>query len=534
MDASSRTDLRKQAIRPALLVAGVYVFVSAVWILASDRVVDVLFAPEAMSLAQTLKGWAFVTVTGVLIFYGCYRLNRSLLATETLERLAHYDPATGLPNKLLFLPLVETALQQAAHRREPAAMMVVRLNGLERYSQGLAFDPGDPVAAVVAGRIAPCLQADHRLARLDERTLAVLVPGPVTPDRVALLAESLISVIVIPVQVEHAEISVHPAVGASFYPDDALTTDRLLHTAEAAAARATRRGEARVAFYTSGISRAAFERFQIESRLKKAIEEGGLTVAYQPQVDLRSREIVGAETLVRWHDAQLGQMSPAVFIPLAEEAGLIGRITRFVLQRTLATLAEMDAEGLSPIRIAVNVSGREIAAGGIERLIPRLSQEYRVTPDRLEIELTETAAMDDPESTALALQALRAVGVHVALDDFATGYSSLAQLHQFSLDKLKIDRGFVAGLPHDQKNLGICKAVISMADTLGLGVVAEGVETEAAARALAEMGCHLAQGYFFYKPLPETDFLRLMRVETRRVEAGGTNVALFRRRGEER
>jgi EAL domain-containing protein (putative c-di-GMP-specific phosphodiesterase class I) len=352
----------QRAVRPAALVAGLYTAASALWILVSDRLVEAMFAASgAVLLAQTLKGWAFVAVTGGLIFYGCYRLNRSLLTTESFERLAHYDAATGLPNKLLFLPLVENCLQQAA----------------------------------------------------------------------------------------------------------------------------------------------------------------------------RSRAVVGAEALVRWYDAELGEVEPAVFIPLAEESGLIGRITRLVLRRTVAMLATLNAGAARPVRIAVNVSGREIAAGQVDRLIRELTREQDVSAEHLEIELTETAAMDDPELTALALQALRGIGVRVALDDFATGYSSLAQLHQFRLDKIKIDRGFVSNLPKDAKNLGICKAVIAMAHTLGLDVVAEGVETEAAARTLTELGCHLAQGHFFYRPLREADFERLLCTGAQGRAADESNVAVFPRRGTE-
>lgn len=513
MEAADESSRRRAALKSALILSVGYVIVAGLWILLSDAAVDALFPAEKIRLVQTLKGWLFVIVSGLLIFLVSLKFNLALLKSRALERWVHYDPATGVPNKRLFLTLLEAALEDAKTYKGRVAVMVIRLNELDKLSQAVGVDISDDVAVTAVERIRSCLRQRDRMARLGARTFTIMVVEPFTPVQLMTLGQSILSILMLPIKVNSVleEINVRPVAGVGIFPDNGDAPQRLLHAAEVAALKAGRKiGNTYVEFYTSYFSQVAADRIRLESRLKSAIEMGVFEVNYQPQVDLSTRRIVGVEALIRWRDPGQGDVSPGIFIPLAEETGQIGRISSFVIRQVVVMFDYLKAKGLKPVKVAVNISGMEIAGGHVARLIQMAVDQQDINPELLELEITETAAMDDPEVTRHTLQILREIGVGVALDDFATGYSSLMHLQRFKLDKLKIDQAFVRDIPGNQNNAGICKAIIAMARTLGLQVVAEGVETEEAAQALQSYGCDLAQGYLFSPAVSLIEFERLL------------------------
>lgn len=504
---------RRAALKSALILSLGYVIIAGLWILVSDAAVDTLFPAEQVRLVQTLKGWLFVSVSGLLIFLVSLKFNLALLRSRALERRVHYDPVTGVPNRHLFLTQLGTALKDAKTHKGRVGVMVVRLNELDKLSQAAGEDISDEVAVTAVERIQSCMRPGDRMARLGGRTFTIMVVEPFTPAQMMTLGQCVLSALSMPVKVntDLEEITVRPAAGVGVFPDNGDTPQRLLHTAEMAVLKAAHEsGNRNIEFYSSDFSEAAADRIRLEQRLKQAIEAEAFEVHYQPQVDLNTRRIVGAEALIRWRDPGQGEIPPEFFIPLAEETGQISRISNFVIRRVVGMLEHLKTKGLKPVTVSVNISGMEIADGGIDRLIQAVIDQRAVDPKLLELEITETAAMEDPEATGRVLQILRSFGIGVALDDFATGYSSLMHLQRFKLDKLKIDQAFVRDIPGNQNNAGICKAIIAMAHTLGLQVVAEGVETEGAARALQSYGCNLAQGYLFSPPVSLTEFERLL------------------------
>lgn len=504
---------RRAALKSALILSLGYVIIAGLWILASDAAVDALFPAEQVRLVQTLKGWLFVAVSGLLIFLVSLKFNLALLRSRTLERRAHYDPVTGVPNRHLFLTQLGAALKDAKTHQGRVAVIVIRLNELDKLSQAIGADISDDVANTAVERIRSCLRPDDRMARLGGRTFTIMVVEPFTPVQVMTLGQCILSVMALPIKVNAVleEISVRPVAGVGIFPDNGDTAQRLLHAAEVAALKAgAESGNTGIEFYTPHFSEIAADQFRLELRLKQAIEAGAFEVHYQPQVDLNTRRIIGAEALIRWQDPEQGDVRPEVFIPLAEETGLISRISSFVIRQVVAMLDYLQKKGLEPVAVAINISGVEIAGGRVDHLIQMAIEHQNIDPKLLEVEITETAAMEDPQATGRAVQVLRGNGIGVALDDFGTGYSSLMHLQRFKLDKLKIDQAFVRDIPGNQNNAGICKAIIAMAHTLGLQVVAEGVETEEAARALQSYGCNLAQGYLFSPPVSLTEFERLL------------------------
>lgn len=504
---------RRAASKSALILSLGYVIISGLWILLSDAAVDALFPVEQFRLVHTLKGWLFVAVSGLLIYLVSLKFNLELLRSRALERWVHYDPVTGVPNRHLFLTLLETALEDAKTYKGRVGVVVIRLNELDKLSQAVGADISDDVAVTAVERIRACLRPNDRMARLGARTFTIMMVEPFTPAQVMTLSQCILSSLSMPVKMnaDLEEVTVRPAAGVGVFPDNGDTAQRLLHAAEMAVLKAGHEsGYRNIEFYSSRFSEVAADRIRLELRLKQAIETEAFEVHYQPQIDLSTRRIVGAEALIRWHDPGQGEIPPEMFIPFAEETDQISRISDFVIRRVVNMLDQLKTKGLKPVTVSVNISGMEIAGGDIDRHVQSIIDQRAVDPKLLELEITETAAMEDPEATGRVLQFLRSFGIGVALDDFATGYSSLKHLQRFKLDKLKIDKAFVRGIPGNQGNVGICQAIIAIAKTLGMQVVAEGVETEEAARALQSYGCNLAQGYLFSPPIPLAEFERLL------------------------
>ncbi|MBW7903323.1 MAG: EAL domain-containing protein [Rhodocyclaceae bacterium] len=427
-----------------------------------------------------------------------------------IERKSNFDELTGLPNRNL---LADRLAQGVARCRESGRMLAVLLVNIDRFksaNDALGHAAGDAVLRQAAARIAACLPAGATLARLDgdEFVLACEVDGP---EDAARLAQPLVAALAEPCRVDQRQFFLSASVGAALHPRDGDAGEALLRNATAAMRRVKSAGGDGFGFYAEEMNARALDRLDLENELRRAIDAGELVLHYQPQLNLASGAIVGAEALVRWQHPQRGLIPPARFIPLAEESGLIVRLGEWVLRAACAQNRAWQDAGLPPIGVAVNLSARQVVAQDLVQLTRDVLAETGLDPRYLEIELTESMLMADTETFAGTMQGLRQLAVTLSIDDFGTGFSSLSYLRRFSIGRLKIDQSFVRDLTQDPDAAAIAVAIVSLAHGLGLTVIAEGVETEAQLNFLRARRCDEMQGYLFSRPLPAADFESLLR-----------------------
>ena len=423
-------------------------------------------------------------------------------AQRRIDYLAHHDALTGLPNRVLMHQRLEQLLASADGRL--MALFFIDLDRFKLINDSLGHPVGDGVLVALAERMTRWTGAADVLARLggDEFVLFLAEPGSV--ERVAAAAADLLADLRRPVQVSGHELVLSASIGIGLYPSDASDADALIQRADRAMYEAKEQGRNNFQFFTRSLIDGAIERLTLEHALRGVVERDELMLLYQPQVDLRTGLLVGAEALVRWRHPKLGLIPPVRFIPLAEDIGAIEAIGRWVLETALGQLVEWDQAGLYMPRIAVNLSMRQIERRDLVAQVSEALHRTGVGPKRLELEVTESILMRDVEGAKAALGALKALGIGIAVDDFGTGYSSLASLRLLPLDRLKIDRAFVADIGDDAGDEAIVRTVIALARSLGLETVAEGVECETQLRFLREEGVDLAQGFLFGKPMSAT------------------------------
>ncbi|WP_041655891.1 bifunctional diguanylate cyclase/phosphodiesterase [Azoarcus sp. KH32C] len=419
---------------------------------------------------------------------------------EQLEHQANHDPLTGLPNRNLLRDRVEQARVHVAREGGEVAVAFVDLDNFKVINDSLGHAVGDELLMVVAARLKSCLRAIDTVARYggDEFVLIVHYPG----DRATIgrVLDRVLQAIARPIQVAGHELMVTCSIGVAMLEGDA-GVDVLLQHADAAMYSAKAAGRSTYAVYTPDLNAAAVERLRLESALRHALERGEIDVHFQPKVD-RAGRVCSLEALARWTSAEFGAISPAVFVPIAEDTGLIGPITEFVLRSACEHAARWIGTGVAPLTIAVNLSPRLFRADG---LVSRVSGELAAAglpAACLELEITEGTLMGEGIDAVQQLRALKAIGVRIAVDDFGTGYSSLAYLTRFPLDILKVDKSFVARAVPGSEEAILARAIVSLGLELGLTVVAEGVETQEQWQLLSDAGCHEFQGYLFSRPLP--------------------------------
>lgn len=363
----------------------------------------------------------------------------------------------------------------------------------------------------VAQRLAGCLREEDTIARMGGDEFVVIQQGIAQPSEAGLLATRLLQQVSQSLILAGHNVVVGASVGISVYPQDGEEISALLKNADTAMYRAKEQGRNCFQYYSSEMSTAGLEHLELESDLRHALERGEFLLHYQPQVDIKSGKIIGAEALIRWQHPDRGMISPAVFIPVAEDIGLIGPIGEWVLHTACAEAKAWQLAGLPSVRVAVNVSGRQISNDHVVDKVVAALKGSNLAPEFLEIEVTESVVMRDATRAISTLNALKNLGVALSIDDFGTGYSSLGYLKRFPLDKLKIDKSFVDGLPTNEDDAAIANAIIAMSHSLRLTVIAEGVETEAQLGFLRAHGCDEMQGYLFSKPLPAQQFTDLLR-----------------------
>jgi len=425
-------------------------------------------------------------------------------AEENIRRLANYDPLTSLPNRTLFGDRVSQAIRQAERTREPLALMFLDLDRFKHINDTLGHDCGDKLLIEVGQRLAAVVRQQDTVSRLGGDEFVLLLPN--TPAGGAMVvAEKLIASICEPCVIGNHELSVTPSIGIAMYPGDGKEFESLSKSADVAMYRAKREGRNTYRFFTQEMQERSARQIQLEAALRHAIKRDELALHYQPQIDIATGDCVGVEALLRWRTAELGSVSPAEFIPLAEETGLILQIGEWVLRAATAQMRRWLDDGSSIKLVAVNLSAVQLRQKDLPDLIDRCLADVGLPPEHLELELTESAAFSHPELAFAMLAQLRARGLKLSIDDFGTGYSSLSYLRRIQIDKLKIDQSFVRDLGKDPEDETLVNAIISMARSLKLTTIAEGVETLEQLTYLQAQGCNEVQGYYFSRPQPAAD-----------------------------
>ena len=433
-------------------------------------------------------------------------------AEDRVRRVAHYDVLTSLPNRSLLIDRLEQLIKTSCRDASRAAVMFIDLDRFKEVNDSLGLDTGDLLLKTIASRISGALRNSDTVARVGGDEFIILLPHVGSSEEVANIAHKLLDAMRAPLMLQEQQLSISASIGVCTYPNDGTTAVELIRNADAAMHRAKSGGRNAYNFYTHELNERALARLQTESALRLAIERRELLLHYQPQVDLGTGCVVGAEALIRWNRPGVGIAMPGQFIPLAEERGLIVAIGQWVLHEAMRQARVWDAAGLTPIRIAVNVSASEFHHNGFMESITQAIAEGSFDPSRIEIEVTEGVAVRDIAATTSMLTELHGLGFRLSLDDFGTGYSSLNYLRHFPIDKIKIDQSFVAELSDEGAgSLRTVRAIINLAKSYSIKVIAEGVENQSQLAALRVEHCDEIQGYLVSQPLPPEEFERLVR-----------------------
>ena len=435
-------------------------------------------------------------------------------AIQQIHRLAYYDVLTELPNRSRFHEKLAETLDFAKRANKAFALMFLDLDQFKRINDTLGHHVGDDLLRIVAQRLTRVVRAEDgagqvRGAKSPERDVCrqggdefiVLLNGVASEEQASRAANRVIETLAQPISIGTQEVFVSASIGIVMYPRDGEDLDTLLKNADVAMYHAKSEGRNRYAFYHDSMRQATARRLSLEHDLRRAIENEQFVLHYQPQIDMQTGRIAGIEALIRWHHPTLGMLWPQHFISVAEEAGMIMAIWEWVFVTALIQHNAWRQEGLPPVRIGVNLSSVQFADGGLAGRVQEIAQVVGVPFEHIELELTESALISDFDNAQATLQALRQLGVKIAIDDFGTGYSSLSYLRRLPFDKLKLDHSFTADATGSDEAAAIARAIISMAQSLELTVVAEGVETQQQIDLLTEMGCTTMQGYLLSRPL---------------------------------
>jgi diguanylate cyclase (GGDEF)-like protein/PAS domain S-box-containing protein len=450
-------------------------------------------------------------VTGaVMVFHDVSASNRLKVQ---LSHAAHHDDLTDLPNRSLLNDRLLVAIAGSERHHSPLAVLYLDIDRFKNINDSLGHQVGDRLLQSVAQRLSQSVRKSDTVSRQGGDEFVIMLPDVHESKEAAMCAEKILEAIHRPHHIEEHEIHIAASIGISLCPQDGTDVETLLKNADSAMYAAKDCGRDTYQFYRAAFNSRASERQTLESDLRFAVERGELELNYQPIMDVRSGCVCGVEALLRWHHPHLGFSQPALFMPIAEESGLIVPIGKWVLREACRQARLWEDEGRAPLRLAVNISAVELRTQGFVEGVEEILRETAYDASLLEFELTETFLMQDSKSasTAIVLAAIKRLGVQLSLDDFGTGYSSLSYMRRFPIDALKIDRSFVNDLVTDANDASIVSAVINMGKSLHMRVVAEGVETQAQLAFLRQEGCTEAQGYLFSKPLSAAAFTKLAR-----------------------
>jgi diguanylate cyclase (GGDEF)-like protein len=432
---------------------------------------------------------------------------------EQIRYLAYHDGLTGLPNRSRFGEYLDHALAFQHRRGGMLALLFLDLDNFKRVNDSLGHAVGDQLLQEVARRLRRCLRgedfvsvvpaepAGQLLARLGGDEFTICLPSVTSPHDASGAARRMLEAIARPIVVGHHELHVTVSIGVTMYPNDGSSAETLIKNADMAMYSAKEQGKGNFQFYSQGMHTAALERLALERRLRIAIERGEFRLDYQPIVDLGTGYLVGCEALIRWDHPEAGTINPSQFIPLAEETGLIVPLGEWVIRAAAAQLRDWQAAGLAPFFVAINVSAVQVTRSRLDQVLLTVLAETGIDPHLLHLELTETSIVAAGDDAVAVLDRLRAMGLRLALDDFGTGYSSLRYARDLPIDALKIDRSFIQDIAVDDSDEAIVTAILAMGQSLGLRVIAEGIETRHQLEFLRQRGCQLGQGYLFSRPV---------------------------------
>jgi diguanylate cyclase (GGDEF)-like protein len=461
-----------------------------------------------ISKASTYVASGFNIALLCFVFYLVHReVRKSKQAEEVLRFSATHDPLTGLPNRLLFAERFEDAICQARAAQERVAVLFIDLDRFKNINDTLGHEAGDRMLKEVGARLADCTEGKAMVARQGGDEFVVLMGKLESLKSVNSVCDKILAEVTRPMALDGGEFHVTASIGISVYPVHGEDSQTLLKHADIAMYRAKELGKNTYQFYTKHLNEHSFERLELESALRHALSRDEFSLHYQPKADPRTGKIVGLEALLRWKHPEFGMVPPDKIIPLAEETGLIVDIGAWAIRTACMHRRAWQDIGLPPLRVAVNLSARQFVQASLLKDVRDSLARAQIDAHWLELEITESTVMHDPDQAMKLLGEFKKMGVHLTVDDFGTGYSSLAYLKRLPLDCVKIDRSFIRGVPGDASDCAIARTIINMAHSLQLTVVAEGVENFAQAEFLVQQGCDEVQGYYYSKPLSEEDLV---------------------------
>lgn len=437
-----------------------------------------------------------------------------IIHKEHLIKLSHYDTLTSLPNRVFFNEMLNKTINHASRHKKMMAILFINLDRFKNINEAFGHPIGDHVLKEIANRFSTTLRAGDILARLGGDEFIILLNDIGHSKFASPVAEKILQCASEPIKIDQQEFTLTTSIGISIYPNDGTSLEDLQQNADIALYKAKRAGSGVFQYFTKKMNLEAHEHIQLEAALRKAINNNEFVLHYQPKLNLKDGSVAGVEALIRWENPEFGLINPAEFIPIAEQTGLIMQIGEWALREACHTNKAWQTEGYEPICVAVNLSAKQFQHPDIAQLVKTILTEAGLDPDYLELEITETAVMEDVESAINKLNAIQEMGVKISIDDFGTGYTSISYLKKFPISLLKIDQSFIKDIPENQNNTAITSAMIALAHTLGIKVVAEGVENAEQLQYLADNQCDSVQGYYLSRPLPENKIvLQFSKIE---------------------
>lgn len=456
-----------------------------------------------------------IILKGKRVFYTTWRdITEHKHAVARIRQLAHFDVLTGLPNRTLLTDRVNQATSYAQRNEEALTLMFFDLDRFKNVNDSLGHDTGDQLLIQVAHRIQSTLREEDTIARIGGDEFVLLLPST-NADAASRVAEKVLQLFTQPFQIGNHSLTITPSIGIAVYPEDGADFEKMLKSADIAMYRAKRAGRNNFQFFTAKMQEDSIRVMQLEAALQHAIGLEQFTLNYQPQLSLETGQVIGVEALLRWQHPEYGWVSPAEFIPVAEETGDILKIGAWVIEEAVRQAKVWLDAGYPPIKVAVNLSAAQFRHPHLPETVSNILKAAELPPELIELELTESVSMDDPLAAIAVMDNLAARGVRMSIDDFGTGYSSLSYLKRFKVYKLKIDQSFVRDIMTDPEDRAIVNSIISLAKSLGMKTIAEGVETTGQVEYLKECQCDEVQGYYFSKPLPANEFEAYFKAQKR-------------------
>ena len=433
-----------------------------------------------------------------------HRVRRMLQAANAqrrIQHLAYHDALTGLPNRMLFMDRIDQAISRAQREKGQFALLFIDIDHFKVINDSMGHDAGDQLLNLISIRLREILRKSDTVARLGGDEFTVIIEYLQHPDDVIQITKNILSALDLPAEVNGKEVYVGGSIGIAMYPQDGENFGVLLKNADTAMYKAKDLGRNTFQFYASEMSHKAMQRLELENQIRTALKEDQFEVYYQPKVNLQNNKCIGVEALVRWNHPQRGLISPDDFVPLAEEIGLITQLDEWVMKAACLQFMQWKQQGYTLQNLSVNISSRHFKEGNLIEYCTTLLEMTGIAPECLEIELTESALVDNYSNAKYILDKLHTMGLRIALDDFGTGYASMAYLKEFPFDTVKIDRSFIRDIPQDHEDAAIVTAMIQLSQALKLNIVAEGIETDQQRLFLYENACGYGQGYLWSRPV---------------------------------